>query len=249
MKIPAQSTVREIVIENPAAARVFEGFGIDYCCGGKRPLSEACKSAGVDTEAVLNLLNGTENSEGSAPAPLENWSTASLSALTRHIVEHHHTFVRTETRRLVGLFGKVVSRHGAAHPELAKMYEILTALHDDLAVHMLKEERILFPYVDALDAGEAPEACFDSVLGPISVLTAEHETDGRRLAQMRELSSGYTVPENACPTYRALYHGLQELERDLHQHIHLENNILFPRAAELEAKQPTAPSAEPQPAI
>ncbi len=237
MTANTETTVRQIVMENPHATQVFEAFHIDYCCGGDKPLGEACKKAGVDAEIVLGLLHQSSGQEaGSAPAGAagnEPWSQAPLSELTRYIVERHHSFVRAETPRLERMLEKVGNRHGAVHPELIEIAEIFGALSEELSAHMLKEERILFPYIEALDGGTRPQACFGSVMGPISVMVAEHEAAGRLLARMRELSSGFAPPEDSCTAYRALYQGLEEFERDLHQHIHLENNILFPRAEKI----------------
>ena len=168
-----------------------------------------------------------------------NWAGASAGELIGHIVGRHHSYVRSESPRLITMFDKVVSRHGQDHPELASIRDLFSALTQELFAHMLKEENILFPYLEKMEAavtrGEIPPpAVFGSVEMPISRMLADHDDAGELLAKMRVLSSGYRVPDSACPTYRALYHGLEEFERDLHQHVHLENNILFPRALHME---------------
>ncbi|MGZ6057454.1 MAG: iron-sulfur cluster repair di-iron protein [Isosphaeraceae bacterium] len=229
-------TVREIAIEHPATVRVFESLGIDYCCGGKRTLKDACERAGVPVERTLDLLAQIEEH---TPSEAANWAGASAQELIRHIVGRHHSYVRSETPCLTTMFDKVVSRHGQDHPELASIRDLFSALTQELFAHMLKEENVLFPYLEKLDAavtrGEIPPpAVFGSVELPISRMLADHDDAGELLAKMRVLSSGYSAPESACPTYRALYHGLEEFERDLHQHVHLENNILFPRALHME---------------
>ena len=236
MKPDLNQTVREIAIEHPATVRVFESLGIDYCCGGKRTLKDACERAGVPVERTLDLLAQIEEH---TPSEAANWAGASVQELISHIVGRHHSYVRSETPRLMTMFDKVVSRHGQDHPELASIRDLFSALTQELFAHMLKEEHVLFPYLEKMDAavtlGEIPPpAVFGSVEMPISRMLADHDDAGELLAKMRVLSSGYSAPESACPTYRALYHGLEEFERDLHQHVHLENNILFPRALHME---------------
>ena len=236
MKPDLNQTVREIAIEHPATVRAFESLGIDDCGGGKRTRQDACERAGVPVERTLDLLAQIEEH---TPSEAANWAGASAQELISHIVGRHHSYVRSETPRLMTMFDKVVSRHGQDHPELASIRDLFSALTQELFAHMLKEENVLFPYLEKMDAavtrGEIPPpAVFGSVEMPISRMLADHEDAGVLLAKMRVLSSGYSAPESACPTYRALYHGLDEFERDLHQHVHLENNILFPRALHME---------------
>ena len=236
MKLDLNQTVREIAIEHPATVRAFESLGIDYCCGGKRTLKDACERAGVPVERTLDLL---AQSEEHTPFEAANWAGASAQELIHHIVGRHHSYVRSESPRLMTMFDKVVSRHGQDHSELASIRDLFSALTQELFAHMLKEENVLFPYLEKMEAavtrGELPPpAVFGSVEMPISRMLADHDDAGELLAKMRVLSSGYSAPESACPTYRALYHGLEEFERDLHQHVHLENNILFPRALHME---------------
>jgi len=193
-------------------------------------------SAGVSLERVLDLLTPVEED---ASADAASWGGASAQELIRHIVGRHHSYVRSETPRLMTMFEKVVSRHGQAHPELASIRDLFKALTEELFVHMHKEENVLFPYIEqmgsAVGRGAAPPpACFGSVEMPISRMLADHDDAGELLAKIRALSTEYQAPDSACPTYRALYHGLEEFERDLHHHVHLENNILFPRALHME---------------
>ena len=236
MKPDVNQTVREIAIEHPATVRVFESLGIDYCCGGKRSLQDACQHAGVPMERALDLLAAVKEDSTTDTA---NWSAASAQELIRHIVEQHHSYVRSETPRLMTMCEKVVSRHGQAHPELAPIRDLFRALTEELSVHMQKEENVLFPYFERMESaaaqGTAPApAAFGSVQMPISRMLADHDDAGELLAKIRALSSEYQAPDSACPTYRALYHGLEEFEHDLHRHVHLENNILFPRALHME---------------
>jgi regulator of cell morphogenesis and NO signaling len=236
MNPESNPTVRQIAIENPAAVRVFESLGIDYCCGGRRPLEEACRLANVPLERAVALL--AECGKQVAPGD-EDWNAAGLGALIEHIVAAHHAFVRSETPRLTALANKVVQAHGERHPELLAIRDHFQAITEELSAHMNKEENILFPYLTAMETAvregrPAPIACFDSVETPISRMLADHDDAGALLARIRTLSADFQAPANACPSYKGLYHGLEEFERDLHRHVHLENNILFPRAVELE---------------
>jgi regulator of cell morphogenesis and NO signaling len=237
MQTTLEKTVREIALENPSSIRVFESLGIDYCCGGKRPLTEACIRANVDYDRTLELLEKVK-SDSATPAAGE-WTEKPLAAIVAHIVETHHAYVRQETARIGNLLTKVISKHAASHPELIQIEQLFSAVGQELATHMLKEEQVLFPYVvrmeEAVKSGEAvPTAFFGSVKRPIANMVAEHDDAGALLAQIRELSHGYVAPDGACPTFLALFRGLEEFERDLHHHVHLENNILFPRAVEME---------------
>ena len=237
MQTTLEKTVREIALENPSSIRVFESLGIDYCCGGKRPLSEACSHAKVDLGRVLELL---EQSARDSQAPVAGeWSAKPLRDLTAHIAEKHHGYVRRETPRVEALLAKVAAKHGPTHPEIAQIERLFSAMGQELSTHMLKEEQVLFPYIErmeqAVQAGNpVPVAFFGSVKRPIANMVAEHDDAGALLSRIRELSNGYTAPRGACPTFVALYRGLEEFERDLHHHVHLENNLLFLRAVEME---------------
>ena len=240
MQTITEKTVREIATENPASIRVFESLGIDYCCGGRRSLSDACASAGIDTERLLHLV--AEASHDSEPPVSGEWVEKPLRDLIAHVVEIHHGYVRRETPRIDTLLSKVTAKHGPAHPEVIRIESLFRAIGQELSTHMLKEEQVLFPYVERMEHailnGEpAPPAFFGSVTRPIANMVAEHDDAGALLAQIRELSSGYNAPADACPTFLGLYKALDEFERDLHHHIHLENNILFPRAVEMERAQ------------
>lgn len=235
-----EKTVREIALEDPSSIRVFESLGIDYCCGGKRPLNEACSRANVDLDRVTLLLANARRDANSGDRGA--WDRKTLRELIHHIVESHHAYVRSETPRLEAMLTKVVSKHGAGHPELARIQDLFLAISQELSTHMLKEEQILFPYVERMEqsvlSGEnVPAAFFGTVKAPIANMVAEHDDAGAVLAQIRNLTSEYTAPAGACPTFLGLYRGLEEFERDLHHHVHLENNILFPRAVAMEASR------------
>ena len=229
-------TVREIALENPASIRVFEAFGIDYCCGGRKPLAEACEAKNLSVDAVIAALE--KGSTNDAPAT-EDWSGQTLSSLAVHIVNTHHAYVRRELPRLAELAGKVVNRHGDTKPELPQIQAKVAQISEELIAHLAKEEVVLFPYVTKLERAKEegatkPQGCFGTVASPIAMMTQEHEAAGAIMAEIRELSSDFTPPLGACPTFHAFYNGLREFEHDLHQHIHLENNILFPRALAVE---------------
>jgi regulator of cell morphogenesis and NO signaling len=225
-------TVREVVLENPGAVRVFQELGIDYCCGGQKPLDEACAAANVSVDEVLAKMEaGMRVPAAGAP---QDWQRESLSRLIEHIHGVHHGFVRRESPRILALLEKVCGVHGAHHPELLQVREAFTALAGELSAHLMKEEQMLFPYIAGAERGSAPAACFGSVQNPIRMMMFEHDNAGAVLRELRRLTNDYAVPSDACPSYQTLYQALREFEADLHQHIHLENNILFPRAVALE---------------
>ncbi len=216
--IDGKRTVREIALEIPSATRVLEQRHIDYCCGGARTLAEACELAHV---SLSELIAEIEASAKIGAASMNGgWSDAPLSKLIDHLVTTHHVFTRAELARLEPIAVKVRRVHGANHPELARVESLFLALKDDLDPHLYKEEAVLFPLVLA---GEPVD-------GPIDVMTLEHDAVGGLLRQLRAVTHDYELPADACTSYRLLYTGLEALERDLHEHIHLENNVLFPRA-------------------
>lgn len=229
-------TVREIALENPASIRVFESFGIDYCCGGRKPLAEACEARNISVDAVIAAL---ESGASNTAVASEDWSAKSLGSLAEHIVNKHHAYVRRELPRLAELAAKVVNRHGDTQAELPQIQTKVAQISEELTEHLAKEEVVLFPYVTKLERSKLegaakPHGCFGTVANPIAMMTQEHDAAGTLMAEIRQLSSDYTPPVGACPTFLAFYNGLREFEQDLHQHIHLENNILFPRAIALE---------------
>jgi regulator of cell morphogenesis and NO signaling len=237
MGFSVDQSVREIAIENPATVSIFESLGIDYCCGGAKPLRVACEHAKVPLARAVELLASANPDV--ADADDTRWKDSALADLATHIVEQHHAFVRREAPRLETLAGKVAEKHGERHPETPQIRDVFTAIAQELFAHMMKEENLLFPYLSQMEsavlAGEpVPPAFFGSVQNPIARMLAEHDDAAELLSQMRKLSNGFQPPEDASPSYHGLYHGLEEFERDLHRHIHLENNILFPRAVNLE---------------
>lgn len=236
MKITADQTVGEIATAYPETVRIFELKGIDYCCGGKRALESVCQAKSLDSAELLQQLRELVDK---SPDPPVRWTDVSLKALVQYILSRHHAPCRLESARLLALLNKVVARHGAEHPELEETQRLFSALSNELSTHMLKEEQVLFPFIERLEQAKEshqplPSAFFGTVNNPIRHMIEDHDDAGVLSDQIRALTGNYAVPEAACNSYRALLHGLGEFERDLHMHVHLENNILFPRACELE---------------
>jgi len=229
-------TVGEIVKDDFRAADIFTGYGIDFCCGGKISVADACVEAKADESAVFGALENLKHQAGAATYDFDSWK---LDFLSDYIINTHHQYVKRSIPQILPLAEKVAEVHGANHPETVKINDLFQNLAEELTSHLHKEEMILFPYIKKLVAAEAAGgcddgACFGTIASPISVMEAEHENAGAILKQMEILSSGYTTPEDACNTFRVLYGKLKEFEADLHVHIHLENNILFPKSIELE---------------
>jgi regulator of cell morphogenesis and NO signaling len=227
-------TVSAIVLTQSGAAQIFERFHIDYCCGGQKTLAEACAAAGVEAGEIERLLAAAKQPD----AEFKDYAALSLTELLGHIEATHHVFTRREIERLTPLMEKVCAKHGAAHPELNRLRELFRALCDELTPHLQKEEMILFPYIRALVAAQAggrvPQPPFGTVRNPVQMMSLEHDDAGQLLKEMRQVSGDYVPPATACTSYKLLYQGLAAFEQDLHQHIHLENNALFPRAIALE---------------
>jgi regulator of cell morphogenesis and NO signaling len=233
-----QRTVGKLAVEIPAATQVFEKLGIDYGCGGNKTLEQACRAADLVPEQVVNYLEAANGAARTA-LPARDWQTEPLSELIAHIKSQHHKFTRDAIARLGSWLEKVCSVDGQNHPELLRISATFGGLAQELATHMMKEELVLFPYIVRLEeavAEKAPvlPAPFGSVRNPVAMMIHEHHGAGDMLRDMRQAGNGYTVPADACVSYRTLYAALAEFEADLHQHIHLENNILFPRAVEME---------------
>ena len=232
MKISEALTLGELVAERPERSKVFERLGLDYCCGGKRSLEDACREKGLDRASVMAELEACEKNEGVEPS----WQTASIAELCGHIEQTHHAYLKAELPALQALVSKVLGAHGQNHPELYRVAELVGRLREELESHLLKEEQILFPMCRELERAQAlPEFHCGSVGNPIRVMEYEHDQAGDAVHQIRRLTAGYAVPTGACNSYRAMLARLEALELDLHQHVHKENNILFPRVQKLEA--------------
>lgn len=231
-------TVRELVMEFPSATRVLEKLGIDYCCGGDKSLEEASGAAHVSAEEVWDALELAEL-EARGAQKNRKWQEEPLTDLIDHINQKHHRYTREEILRLGPLFEKVCSVHGQNHPELLRIRETFKGLAQELSVHMMKEEMMLFPYIVRMEEAAIQKepllpAPFGTVQNPVAMMVHEHDDAGNALRAMRQASGEYAPPSDACVSYQTLYKALADFEADLHQHIHLENNILFPRAIEME---------------
>jgi len=237
MSAIAEKTVREMALESSCATRVFEKLGIDYCCGGEKSLEEACRAANLSVEQVQKALDAAQPDSNSKAT--HDWRRVPLSELIAHINATHHNFVRQEVARLGPLFAKVCGVHGKNHPELLHIQAVFRGLAQELTQHLMKEEMVLFPYIvrmeEAAIQGEpVVPPPFGSVANPVAMMEREHDSAGEALRAIRSASNSYVAPEGACASYQALYRALAEFEADLHQHIHLENNVLFPRALQME---------------
>lgn len=238
MPVVTTKTVGELAVENPEATRIFEEFGIDYCCGGNQSLEQACGRVKVPIDLVLDRLEMAEET-ARVTRQVRDWNCEPLSELIAHIKNTHHKFTREETTRLTALLQKVCSVHGKNHPELFEIREIFKDLTHELTTHMIKEEMVLFPYIERMEEAVIQNeavlpAPFGTVQNPVAMMVHEHDSAGKALRVMRKASSDFTAPTDACVSYQTLYQALAAFEVDLHQHIHLENNILFPRAIALE---------------
>lgn len=228
MTITEHTTVGEIASTLPSSVRIFQRHGIDFCCGGKKPLASACREQGLSFEDVSNAI------ETAAAGPKNHdrdWQHEPLHVLVAHIVATYHDALREELPRLEAMAAKVVRVHGSKAPHLARLNTIVNELAEDLSAHMDKEEMILFPAIVAQESGTSPHGM--PLSGPVHVMEHDHDRAGDLIAEMRRITGDYVAPEWACQTLRALYHGLAELESSMHVHVHLENNILFPRALDL----------------
>ena len=236
MNLNSARTVRELAVEIPNATRIFEKFGIDYCCGGKKPLDEACRAANLPIRDVIEAL---ETAASPANSPAYDQISGSLAELVDHIVKTHHKFTREEISRLQKLLAKVCSVHGQNHPELIAIQSTFQHLAQELTMHLMKEENVLFPYIIRMEEAVLQHdpvlpPPFGSVQNPVRMMAQEHDGAGEALRQIRAASGNFAAPPDACVSYQALYEALEGFEADLHQHIHLENNILFPRSIAME---------------
>ena len=237
MTFSSESRVNEIALSNPEARRVLEDAGIDYCCGGARSLQEACRRANVPAADVLRRLSAGRERVAPDRVP---WTAAPLADLTKHIRERHHQYVRDAIPRLRALLAKIREKHGSGHRELDKIEKLFDQVAREMLMHMQKEEQALFPCIDSLEravnsGGATEPPPFRNVKNPIYSMMKEHDSAGELVREIRFFTNNYKAPAGACTSYQAAYQGLEEFEKDLHLHVHLENNILFPRAVELEA--------------
>lgn len=236
MRITSGTPVGEIVQNNFKTATLFQANKIDYCCGGKQTISDACKKAGVDTKQLISQLE--EVLQDSDP-DTEYINNMELGALSEYIVNRHHVYVRKTIPFLKQNLEKIAAVHGANHPELAAVRDEFEQSAGELTMHMQKEELLLFPFIKKMEKAKKeekglPAPSFGSVANPIAAMISEHENEGERYVRIADLTNNYQVPADGCTTYEVTLKQLADFEKDLHRHIHLENNILFPKAKALE---------------
>lgn len=230
-----EETVGEIVAKDFNKIAVFKKYGIDFCCNGKRTLAEACNKKGINMQQVQEELNNKNNTTAH-PIAYQEWS---VSFLADYIVNTYHTYVIKTLETLLPIAEKVANKHGESNPNLIHIFSLVQQLDAEMRSHQMKEERVLFPYVKELNnahqKNEVPQAAhFGTVKSPINMMEMEHEHAGEIMAELRNLTNNYSAPLEACNSYKALFGLLEEFEIKLHEHIHLENNILFPKAIALE---------------
>lgn len=231
-----EETIGQIAAKDLRKAVVFKKFGLDFCCGGKKTLKLACAEKGVDVTKIEQELQQADKMSSSRSLPYGDWS---LDFLADYIVNTHHSYVRKNLPDIRVYAEKVMRVHDNRHPELLPIWRLVEEVNAELTAHLVKEERVLFPYIKELVAAKnnvqpLHAAHFGTVQNPINMMEMEHEMVGKNLAEIREISNNFTLPEDACASYSLLYRMLDEFEEDLHLHIHLENNILFPKALEIE---------------
>lgn len=236
MEISTQSIIGDLVAQDYRLASIFSQHGIDFCCNGNRSIEEACKNLQLDTDLIIQQLQTTTQLSTN---PSEDYNSWSLDDLADHIIETHHHYVTRKIQEILPYLQKIVDVHGPQHPELIEVQQLFLQSAADLSQHMKKEELILFPFIRKMTHTQRQNLSltapmFGTVENPIAMMHEEHDHEGERFRQMAKLTDDYTPPADACNTYRTTFALLQEFEKDLHLHIHLENNILFPKAIELE---------------
>lgn len=232
----AEETIGELVTKDYRKAQVFKKYGIDFCCGGKKTLSEVSEKKGISLQELKAELKAVETQEGGSSISFDKWE---LDFLSDYITNTHHQYVRENVPFIGELAQKVARVHGANHPEAVQTAAVFARIAQDLTQHIMKEDTILFPFIKELVAAKKngsalPDSAFGEVANPIEMMEEEHEQAGEDMEEIRALTNDYQIPADACTSYRLLYQKLEEFENDLHKHVHLENNILFPKALELE---------------
>jgi len=229
-------TIGEIVAKDYRKAQVFKNMGIDFCCGGKKTIAEVCEKKGINAEEVERQLDAIKGENSNSETDFQNWD---LGFITDYLINTHHRYVRENTAFILELAQKVARVHGERHPELIQAAGLFSRIGNDLTLHMVKEEKILFPFIKELaqvynTGGMLPSADFGKISVPIQVMESEHEQVGGDFETIRTITSNYLLPVDACSSYTILFKRLEEYESDLHRHVHLESNILFPKAIQLE---------------
>lgn len=244
-EISSTSNIGQLVAENYRLANVFRKYGVDFCCNGNRSIDEAAaKDKFEASKLIADLQEVSEGSQANQDSEID-YGTWPLDLLADYIEKTHHRFVTAKITEITPLLDKIVRVHGGAHPELKEVQTLFMGSAGELSQHMKKEELLLFPYirrmVDAKVSNQPlPVAGFGSVANPIAAMHADHDAEGERFRKIDSLTNGYQVPEDGCTTYKVTLALIQEFELDLHKHIHLENNILFPKSIELEKRMQEA---------
>lgn len=236
MILQKTTKIGDFVAKDYRTAAIFSKYGIDFCCRGQRTIDEVCTNNNIDETTLLEELNTVLESKNDSETDFDSWS---LDLLIDHIEKTHHQFVVEKTPIILELLDKLCSVHGNNHPELFEIKKLFIESTDELLPHMKKEELVLFPFINRMvnatnSHGTIGKPHFETVKNPISVMMEEHDHEGERFRTIASLTNNYTPPEDACNTYKVAYSLLQEFEQDLHKHIHLESNILFPKAKSLE---------------
>ncbi len=231
-------TIGSIVALNFNTARVFQKFGIDFCCRGNLTITEACSAKNLNQEEVETEIISVLNAVGTSSIDYNSWP---IDLLADYIEKTHHRYVAERIPEINLFLAKLCKVHGSRHPELFEIYKHFMTSSEELSMHMRKEENVLFPYIRKLVESvrqqvEPEPPHFRTVQNPIAMMMQDHEAEGKRFMEISDLSNNYTPPSDACTTYRVTYQMLKDYEQDLHTHIHLENNILFPKAIEMEQK-------------
>lgn len=231
-----EETIGEIVTQDYRKAQVFKNFNIDFCCGGKKTITEVCESKGIEVIALKKALEEIADKVESTGNDYQKWD---IGFLTDYIINTHHQYVKDNTQFIMELANKVAKVHGSQHPELIRVAQIFTQVAMELISHLNKEEKMLFPFIKELatvqrNGGPLPAGAFGKVTNPIRMMELEHEEAGESLQTIREITANFTLPKDACNSYTILYKKLNEYENDLHKHVHLENNILFPKSILIE---------------
>jgi len=229
-------TIGQIVAKDYRKAQVFKNMGIDFCCGGKKTIAEVCEKKGIDPDEVERRLEAIKGENSNSETDFQNWD---LGFLSDYIINTHHRYVRENTAFILELAQKVARVHGERHPELIRVAALFSRIGNDLTLHIIKEEKILFPFIKELaqvynTGGMLPSADFGKISVPIQIMDSEHEQVGGDFETIRTITSNYQLPVDACSSYTILFKKLEEYENDLHRHVHLESNILFPKAIQLE---------------
>ncbi|MFL5808535.1 MAG: iron-sulfur cluster repair di-iron protein [Flavisolibacter sp.] len=224
----SNKTLSQIVTDHYQAARVFENHGLDFCCKGKRPLTEACEEKKISIEQILNELN-----IAFASGEQKEFNNMSLTELAEYIVRVHHGYVKLNMPQIFSYLHRVASKHGDHFPFMKEVYSLFGELQEEFVQHLMKEEQVLFPRIKIMELKAADDFSNDYLQAPIEEMEDEHDHAGAIMEKIRNLTNNYTAPDQACTTFRLSLEALKAFEEDLHQHVHLENNILFPKAIRL----------------